>query len=140
MHLYSHLLTSDNFFAFTGNWQLTTGNLFVLRLLCPPPLITLPRPMKAERRHELKTNALAKNLEQAPEFFQKHGSQLLLGLVLCLLAFILVRNHYADKTRRAAEVRENMGTALDSLSRLRTMSPFAVSYTHLRAHETGRNL
>jgi hypothetical protein len=94
-------------------------------LLCPPPLITLPRPMKAERRHELKTNALARNLEQAPEFFQKYGSQLLLGLVLCLLAFILVRNHYADKTRRAAEVRDNLGTALYSLDQLRTMSPFA---------------
>jgi hypothetical protein len=70
--------------------------------------------MKAERRHELKTNALAKNLEQAPEFFKKHGSTLILGLALCLLASIFIRNHFADKARKAKEVAENMGLALQA--------------------------
>lgn len=38
--------------------------------------------MKAERRHELQTNALSRLMAAAPDFFSKHGNKLLLGLVV----------------------------------------------------------
>ena len=47
--------------------------------------------MKAERRHELQTNSLAQWLWwKAPEVWAKHGSKILLGVVLVALGVVLV--------------------------------------------------
>ena len=79
--------------------------------------------MKAERRHELKQNSLEKTLESAPVFFQLYGSRILLGLVLCLLAYILVHNHYVSKAENARISSESLGTALYYLDQLRSLPP-----------------
>jgi tetratricopeptide (TPR) repeat protein len=75
--------------------------------------------MKAERRHELKTNSLSKGLENAPAFFQQYGSRILLGVIVCLLAYILVQNHLRDKADKAKNVAKALGGALYSLNELR---------------------
>ncbi len=89
--------------------------------------------MKAERRHELKENSLAKNLENAPAFFQVYGSRLLLGLILALLAYLLVHNHYVNKADRAKKSSEDLGTALYMLNQLRNLplgaSPEAIAHS-----------
>jgi hypothetical protein len=59
--------------------------------------------MKAERRHELQTNALAQWLSQAPEFFRKHGSKLL-TLVIVVLLVLVVLKYTRSKARERDEV------------------------------------
>ena len=76
--------------------------------------------MKAERRHELKTNTLATQLEKAPAFFKKYGSHILLGVILCLLAYILIRNYTTGQAEKATHARENLADAIYALSELRT--------------------
>jgi hypothetical protein len=81
--------------------------------------------MKAERRHELKTNTLAKNLENAPAFFQQHGSRILLGVILCLLAYILTTNYLTSKATKAHKAGEALGNALNALHQLKSLPPQA---------------
>jgi hypothetical protein len=57
--------------------------------------------MKAERRHELKTNALARGLDHLPEFGRKYGNKLLLGFIFVLLAIILIQMR--NRSAKAAE-------------------------------------
>ncbi len=48
--------------------------------------------MKAERRHELQTNTLALWLRwRAPQIWEKHGTKILLGLIVVVLAIYLIR-------------------------------------------------
>jgi hypothetical protein len=47
--------------------------------------------MKAERRHDLETNSLARILSLTPGFFRQHGAKVLLGVVIVTLAIILMR-------------------------------------------------
>ena len=51
-------------------------------LRCLTDATTLRLHMKAERRHDLETNSLAKVLTQVPEFFRRHGAKALLAGVL----------------------------------------------------------
>jgi hypothetical protein len=61
-------------------------------LLSSNPLITLPHPMKAERRHELQTNSLALWISwKGPELAKKYGTQALLGVLIAALAVALIR-------------------------------------------------
>jgi len=47
--------------------------------------------MKAQRRHDLQTNSLAKILSDLPAFFRQHGAKVFLGIVIIGLAVILIR-------------------------------------------------
>ena len=47
--------------------------------------------MKAQRRHELQTNTLAERLSNLPEFWNKHGTKVLLVLVAIALVIVLIR-------------------------------------------------
>ena len=54
--------------------------------------------MKAERRHELAENELAKVIKGAPTFWQQSGGKFLLGLIVVLLIVILIQ--YRIRTNR----------------------------------------
>ena len=58
--------------------------------------------MKAERRHELKTNTLAHGLEGLPEFGRRYGTKILLGIVAVLTIVVFVR-YQARASREAKE-------------------------------------
>jgi hypothetical protein len=47
--------------------------------------------MKAERRHELQENSLAKGIQNFPQFWKDYGSKISLVIILFLLALVLVR-------------------------------------------------
>ena len=70
--------------------------------------------MKSERRHELQTNSLAQALAHAPEFFRQHGSKLLLGIIIVLLATILIY-------QRSRKGEEQLQVGWSSISTARTL-------------------
>jgi hypothetical protein len=82
--------------------------------------------MKAERRHELQTNTLAKAMTRAPEAWQKYGGRVLFLLAAAILAFVLVR--YRIQTSRAAEE-----SAQQNLSVARTLIQELSNFDTLRA-------
>jgi hypothetical protein len=89
-----------------------------LQLHCPPLLTTLPRPMKAQRRHDLKTNALAHVLEDFPGFMREYGSRILLGVILCALVVVLIINWSRGKSERDTRSREAIATARQDLNQI----------------------
>lgn len=62
--------------------------------------------MKAQRRHDLETNSLAKVLTQTPEFLRRHGAKVLLGVIIVVLGIILLRQR-----SNLAEQQVNLGWA-----------------------------
>lgn len=58
--------------------------------------------MKTERRHDLKTNALARRLESFPDYWREYGNKVLLVVIVFLIAYLAVR-YYNDKKARAAQ-------------------------------------
>ena len=75
--------------------------------------------MKAERRHELKTNALARGLDDMPELWHEYGSKILLIVLVAAVAFLLVR-YWADKKAHDAElITSSMQSIHSDLDQLR---------------------
>ena len=68
--------------------------------------------MKAERRHDLETNSLAKVLTQAPEFFRRHGAKALLGVVIVVLVIIMMR-------QRSNQAEQEVNVAWSNISAAR---------------------
>lgn len=60
--------------------------------------------MKAERRHQLQQNSLASALEHLPVSVRKYGAQVLLGIIVVALIFVLIRyrTHAAEARHHAA--------------------------------------
>jgi len=74
--------------------------------------------MKAERRHELKTNSLERSLERLPEYWRDYGSRILLIVLVAAIFFMLVR-YWNDKKAHDAElVATNIETAHTELRQL----------------------
>ena len=81
--------------------------------------------MKNERRHELKTNDLARNAEGFPAFLNKYGNRILFGMLVVMLVVILVirrNNAAAERTLRAGQ---NLALARNEIMQLTQMSPNA---------------
>jgi predicted negative regulator of RcsB-dependent stress response len=74
--------------------------------------------MKAERRHDLKTNALARGVEGAPDLWREYGSRILLMVLVAAIVFLLVRYWNDKKARDAATLVESMETATSSVRQL----------------------
>ncbi len=87
--------------------------------------------MKRERRQELRTNELAASLVEAREFFNKHGTYILAGLVVVALLFavtayvshqrrVTAANEWAQLDKLRSEVQDpaQLTKALDSLEGL----------------------
>lgn len=71
--------------------------------------------MKAERRHELKTNALARGVEGAPDLWREYGSRILLLVLVAAIVFLLVRWWNENKANQARIVAESIETANNSV-------------------------
>jgi tetratricopeptide (TPR) repeat protein len=67
--------------------------------------------MKAERRHDLKTNALARGVEGAPELWREYGSRILLVVLVAAIVFLLVKYWNEKKAQDAKVVAESIEAA-----------------------------
>jgi hypothetical protein len=80
--------------------------------------------MKSERRHELKTNALARRLETVPDYWREYGNKVMLVIIVFLIAYLAVRYYNDKKTREAQEIASSMETiqtqlgTIDQLDRM----------------------
>jgi hypothetical protein len=69
--------------------------------------------MKSQRRHELKTNALARKMEELPNLWREYANKLLLGLIVVMLVIFLLRY----RAQQAEEARLNASTNLSVAER-----------------------
>jgi hypothetical protein len=74
--------------------------------------------MKAERRHELKTNALARGLEGLPDYWREYGNKVLLVIIAALVVFLIVRYWREKRAHDAQVVAESLQTAQTALQEL----------------------
>lgn len=82
--------------------------------------------MKSERRHNLKTNELAKGLQKLPELTKKYGSRALTALIVLLLVILILQ--YRAHTQRVAlnTARQNLAGAYNMLTELRSPDPLTM--------------
>jgi hypothetical protein len=67
--------------------------------------------MKAERRHELAENELAKVIKGAPTFWQQSGGKFLLGLIVVLLIIVLIQYRMRAGREGVAQATEQLALA-----------------------------
>ncbi len=79
--------------------------------------------MKAERRHELKTNALARGIENLPQLWRQHGNKLLLVLIGIMLIIIAVRYRMTESAQRQLSAKSALTKAQAEIAELRAV-PF----------------
>src|SRR5688572_2922948 len=91
---------------------------FLSRLPHPSHVTTLPRPMKAERRHALAENELAKVIKGAPTFWQQSGGEFLLGLVVVLLIILLLQYRMRSNREGLAQASEHLSMARSFIDQL----------------------
>ena len=70
--------------------------------------------MKAQRRHELKQNTLAKGLENLPEVSRRHGTKILVVVMVGLLVTLLIRNRVTNARADAELSAHLLGNARDT--------------------------
>lgn len=78
----------------------------------PVPVIAILPPMKAQRRHELQTNTLARNIGGAPEWLRQNATTMILVVAAAVLGYSIFR------FRANARVQRQL-TAVQSLATLR---------------------
>src|SRR2546421_11995693 len=84
-------------------------------------IYTLPNPMKAERRHELQENTLARMLQNLPIAARLYADKILLVAVIILAIVMLIRwrvNAAQERVAGAADALANARSSLMSLGRL----------------------
>jgi tetratricopeptide (TPR) repeat protein len=78
--------------------------------------------MKAERRHELKTNTLAQGLGGLPAFWAVHGTKVLLGVVAVLAIVLFIRFQANSARQQQAMSEEALGNAHMAIDSLRGLA------------------
>jgi hypothetical protein len=78
--------------------------------------------MKAEHRHELKTNALAKSLMTFPDYVRVYGAKAILGLAIVVLVIILIFNRISNSRAQSAKARDDLAYARSQIERLNHVS------------------
>jgi hypothetical protein len=74
--------------------------------------------MKAQRRHDLQTNTLAKVITKAPNWWQDSGGKLLLGVVIALAAFLLVRYRITSSRAAASKAADDVMLARQQIEEI----------------------
>ena len=74
--------------------------------------------MKAERRHELKQNTLARGLETLPDVSRRHGSKVMFGVLAVLALILLVRWRITASRGEAEQAAFALNTGRDLIQRL----------------------
>jgi hypothetical protein len=77
--------------------------------------------MKAERRHELQENSLAKFMDNLPVMARLYADRILLVIVLILLVIVLIRWRTNANAEREVSVANSLATARDNVQRLGMM-------------------
>jgi len=77
--------------------------------------------MKAERRHELQQNSLAKFIEDLPLYFRFHLNKILLGLLIVLAVVFLVRYRMTSAAHSKALAQSSLRDARDGIDQLRVL-------------------
>lgn len=85
--------------------------------------------MKAERRHELKTNTLARGLEHLPEASRQHGSKVLVAVLAVLLIVFLVRQRITSAREGAAQAAYALNAARADIDQLDDVLDLRVATT-----------
>ncbi len=83
--------------------------------------------MKAERRHELKTNELAKGLERLPELGKRYGGVALLAVVVIALAIVLIRHRINSQRQAQLVAEQNLASAYYLVDALRNPDLMRIS-------------
>jgi hypothetical protein len=83
--------------------------------------------MKAERRHDLQTNALAKVITHAPETWHQYGGRVLLGVIAAVLVFVLVRYQISSSRQAKVAAADNLAAARQMIEQVRAVTPGEVS-------------
>jgi len=93
--------------------------------------------MKAERRHDLKTNTLARRLETLPNAGKLYGTRILVGAILVVLVFLLVRfrmNTAAERDKQAADSLATARLQIDQLAHYQP-TPFSLDDSSAMAQQ-----
>ncbi|MCC6422763.1 MAG: hypothetical protein IT447_04740 [Phycisphaerales bacterium] len=80
--------------------------------------------MKSERRHELKTNDMARGLEHLPDMARRYGTRILLGVILVVLVVVIILNRLHARRAAAQAAHEGLASAQYALSELRSFNTF----------------
>lgn len=83
-----------------------------------------PDLMKSERRHELKSNDMARGLEHLPDLARRYGTRILLGVVLVVLVVVIIFNRIHAKKAAVQAAHEGLASAQYALSELRSFNTF----------------
>jgi tetratricopeptide (TPR) repeat protein len=74
--------------------------------------------MKAERRHELETNDLAKKIIQAPDYFKLYGGRVALGVVVLVALVMLINYRMRSKREDLMLAQSGVADAREAVGRL----------------------
>src|SRR5438874_2232788 len=77
--------------------------------------------MKAERRHELQENSLARFIDNLPVMLRLYADRILLAVVLVLLVVVLIRWRMNQTEARANQTANDLAEAKASVTRLQRM-------------------
>jgi hypothetical protein len=78
--------------------------------------------MKAQRRHELKTNTLANQIIGLPDYWRLYGGKVLLGLCAVLAVVLFLKYQHGQTVARQQRVSDAYGMALADYSALRSLA------------------
>lgn len=78
--------------------------------------------MKAQRRHELKQNTLARGLETLPEVSRRHGTKILVVIMVGLVVTLLIRNRVTSARADAEQAAYWLNNGRDLVRQLRDAS------------------
>lgn len=85
--------------------------------------------MKSQRRHDLKTNSLARGIEGLPSYWRDYGNKALLFIIACLVVFLAVRYWRQKQARDAQLVADSLQNAelqIQQIERLTAQYPAAL--------------
>jgi tetratricopeptide (TPR) repeat protein len=75
-------------------------------------------PMKAEHRHELKTNDLSKALLTAGDYFREYGGRVALALAIVIMVTILINTRVKRSRENAARLRSELAFVQSKVDQL----------------------
>ena len=78
--------------------------------------------MKAQRRHDLKQNTLARGLETLPEVSRRHGTKILIVVMVGLVVTLLIRNRITTARADAEQAAYWLTNGRDLVRQLRETS------------------
>jgi hypothetical protein len=83
--------------------------------------------MKAQRRHELKTNILAQKLWDLPTTLRQEGAKFLVAGVIVLLAVVLIRMQITSRRQARVDAQNAIALARYQVEYLTRMEPYLIS-------------